>query len=60
MKVFYIFSNICFPYHSFVIQIYTKTSGFISMFCYVVMISSPSNSICGFYFQMLCLGYLFF
>ncbi len=36
-----------FPYYSYVIPIYTKTSGSISTFCSVVSISSPTNSVCG-------------
>ncbi len=35
------------PYHSVVIPIYTKTNGSISMFRFAVLISSPTNSICG-------------
>ncbi len=48
MKIFYILWNICFPYYNFVIPIYIKTNGSISMFYFVVPISSPINSVCGF------------
>jgi hypothetical protein len=47
MIVLYILLNICFFYHNVVIPIYTETNGFISMFCSIVSISSPINSICG-------------
>jgi len=47
MIVFYILINICFPYHNVIIPIHIKTSDFICMFCFVVMISCPINSVCG-------------
>jgi hypothetical protein len=46
MKIFNILLNICFPYYNFVILIYTKTSGFTSMFYFVVPISSLTNLGC--------------
>jgi hypothetical protein len=47
MRIFYIPLNMCFPYDKFVILIYTQTSGSIFTFCYVFLIFSPTNSICG-------------
>ncbi len=48
MRIFYIPLNMCFPYDNFVIPIYTQTSGSVFMFCSAFLISSPTNSICGF------------
>jgi len=45
MIIFYIFLNIFFPYHNVVIPNYIKTNGYISTFCFVVLISSPTNSV---------------
>ncbi len=47
MIVFYILVNICFPYHIAIIPIYIETNGFICTFCFIIQISSPTNSICG-------------
>jgi len=48
MRLFYILSNIYFPYYNYVIPIYTKTISSISKFCFVLLISSPTNLVCGF------------
>ncbi len=47
MRIFYILLNICLPYCSVVIPIYTKNGGSISMFCFIIPISSPTNLIYG-------------
>ncbi len=51
MRVFYILLNICLPFYNFVISIYIGTNGFISTSCSAIMLSSPTNSVCGFIFR---------
>jgi len=56
MRIFYIFLNIYFLYYNSIIPIYIETNGSISMFCFAVPISSPTNLVYGYISRCYILG----
>jgi hypothetical protein len=48
MRVLYILLNICLPYYNSIILTCIETSGSISIFSSTILLSSPTNLVCGF------------